>query len=307
MVKSEVFNKQMSLLRERRLIDFVLEEDLMFFVMFFVENYCQEICDHFEQKGNGKPRFPIKNMISLLLYSYCNKNTSPTVIAKNTRYNIPSMILMDGLMPSRRSISRYRYLLACHYKSILSKTLQLALDLGLTDFDHVAIDGTIIKAYNSSFNVIRKTDVKKLLRILENEDYDEKVIKSLRRSAYNLLYSDMKLKEKIDFLYHILEELKETGQKSCSLYDTEARWMLNKKRVKEHSYNLQSAIDYTTKLILAVHVTNEATDHYQLPPTLTKAIENCPVPLNKISADTAYHNEISNDILQEYNLDGYIC
>lgn len=60
MVKSEVFNKQMSLLRERRLIDFVLEEDLMFFVMFFVENYCQEICDHFEQKGTGRPRFPIK-------------------------------------------------------------------------------------------------------------------------------------------------------------------------------------------------------------------------------------------------------
>ena len=111
MVNSDIFERQRSLLRERRLIDFVLDEDLMFFIMFFVEKYCQDICAYFEQKGTGRPRFPIENILGLLLYSYCNKNTSPTVIAKNTCYNIPSMILMDGLTPSRRSISRYRYVL----------------------------------------------------------------------------------------------------------------------------------------------------------------------------------------------------
>ncbi len=75
----------------------------------------------------------------------------------------------------------------------------MAVDLGLTDFDHVAIDGTIIKAYNSNFNVIRKSDVNRLIKILENDDYDDKIINKLRRPAYNLLNDDMKLKEKIDF------------------------------------------------------------------------------------------------------------
>ena len=103
-----------------------------------------------------------------------------------------------------------------------------------------------------------------------------------------------------------LKELEISGQKTCPLYDCEARWMFNKKGKKELSYNLQSGVDYTSKLILAVHVSQHPTDQYQLPPTLTKAVENSPVPLNNISADTAYHNEVSNKAIQEYNLKGYI-
>jgi len=136
-----------------------------------------------------------------------------------------------------------------------------------------------------------------LIKILENDDYNDKITNKLRRAAYNLLNDDMKLKEKINFLYHLKEELKNSGQKTVALYDCEARWMLNKKGKEEISYNLQTAIDYTSKLILAVHVSNHPTDHYQLPPTLTKAIQNSPLPLNKISADTGYHNEVSSNIL----------
>ena len=306
MVNSVIYDKQLEELRESKMIKRVLDDDLMFFIMYFVEEYCDDIFSDFVQKERGRPRIPLKNILALILYSYCKKTFSPRVIGENTRVNIPSMILMEGMEVSGRSVSRYRFLLTCYYKVILSKTLQLALDLGLTTYDHVAFDGTIIKAYNSSFNVIRKVDVKRLLHILEEDDYDEKIIKKLRKPAYDLLYDDMKLELKIDFLYHLLEELEISEQKTCPLYDNEARWMFNKKKNKELSYNLQSAVDYTSKLILAVHVSQHPTDQYQLPPTLTKAIENTPVKLNNISADTAYHNEVSNKAIQENNLDGYI-
>lgn len=301
-----MFEERSKFIRDNRLINLVLDDDLFFFIMFFVENYCGDICGYFEQKRTGRPRYPIERMLALILYSYCNKIFSPKIIEKNTRTNIPFMVLMDGLTPSSRSISRYRYVLGCYYKVIISKTLEMAYDLGLTCFDHVAIDGTIIKAYNSSFNVIRKSDVRCLIKILENDNYDEKIISKLKRPAYNLLYDDMKLDLKIDFLYHLLDELKASGQNTCALYDSEARWMLNKKGRKELSYNLQSAVDYTSKLILAVHVSDKPLDHYQLPPTLVKAIQNSPVPLDKISADTGYHNEVSMSILEKYELDGYI-
>ena len=45
-----------------------------------------------------------------------------------------------------------------------------------------------------------------MIKILENDDYDENVINKLRRPAYNLLNDNMKLKEKIDFLYPLKEE-----------------------------------------------------------------------------------------------------
>jgi len=146
---SEFFEERAKFLRESGLINCVLDDDLLFFVMYFVENYCQDICGYFEQKGTGRPHYPIKNIIGTLLYAYCNKVFSPKDIESNSRTNIPYMVLMDGLTPSSRSISRYRFVLGCYYKYILSKTLQLDIDLGLTDLDHVAIDGTIIKAYNS--------------------------------------------------------------------------------------------------------------------------------------------------------------
>ena len=302
---SEVFDEKRRLLCERGLIKFIFDNDLLFLVMLFVENYCQEILGYFEQKGTGRPHYPIKNMIGLLLYAYCNKVFSPKDIESNSGTNIPYMVLMNGLTPSSCSISRYRFILGCYYKPILSKTLQLAVDLGLIDFDHVAFDGTIIKEYNSSYNVIRKFDVNRLIKILENDDYDDKIINKLRRPAHNLFNDDMKLKEKINFLYHLKEELK-NSRRTVSLYDCETRWMLNKKGKEEISYNLQTAVDYTSKPILTVYVSNHPTDHYQLPPTPTKAIQNSPLQLNKISADTGYHDEVSSNILQKYELDKYV-
>lgn len=303
---SVIFEKYRRELHARGLIDFVLDDDLLFFIMFFVDKYCDDICAYFKQKHTGRPRYPIRSMIALLLYAYCKKDMSPHQIAEKVGSNIPYMIILDGLKPSSRSISRYRFLLGCYYKSIISQTLQMAVDFGLTDFDHVAIDGTIIKAYNSNFNVIRKVDVRRLIKILEEDNYDENIIKKLRKPAYNLLNDDMKLNQKLDFLYHLREQLNKSGQKTVALYDSEARWMLNKKGKEELSYNLQTAVDFVSKLILAVHVSNHPTDHYQLPPTLTKAIQNSPIPLKKISADTGYHNEVSSQILQKYELDGYI-
>lgn len=41
---------------------------------------------------------------------------------------------MYGMTPSSRSISRYSYMLGCYYKVIISKTLEMAYDLGLTCF-----------------------------------------------------------------------------------------------------------------------------------------------------------------------------
>ena len=93
--------------------------------MFFVENYCGDICGFFEQKGTGRPSYPIQSMICLLLYAYCNKVFSPKAIENHTLNKIPNMVLMDGLTPSNRSISRYRYVLGCYYKVILSKILIL--------------------------------------------------------------------------------------------------------------------------------------------------------------------------------------
>ena len=115
MVNSVIYDNQLEKLREFKMIEMVLDDDLMFFIMYFVEEYCDDIFSDFVQKERGRPRIPIKKILALILYSYCKKTFSPRIIAENTRVNIPSMILMDGIQVSGRSVSRYRFLLSCYY------------------------------------------------------------------------------------------------------------------------------------------------------------------------------------------------
>ena len=49
----------------------------------------------------------------------------------------------------------------------------MAKDFNLSKFKDATIDGTKIKAYNSPFKVIRKHDLKILIRVLKGE-LDEK-------------------------------------------------------------------------------------------------------------------------------------
>ena len=52
----------------------------------------------------------------------------------------------------------------------MSLTLIFAYCMGITDFNYIALDGTILKAFNSSFNILKMKDIEILLkhRVLEN-------------------------------------------------------------------------------------------------------------------------------------------
>ncbi len=86
------------------------------------------------------------------------------------------------------------------------------------------------------------------------------------------------------------EELKKSGQGAVSLTDPEARFMENKKKRKELSYNSQITVDYDSGIILANDVTQECTDHNQLQPQIELTEENLGgLPEGtKVSMDNGY-------------------
>ena len=55
----------------------------------------------------------------------------------------------DRITPDGRSIQRYRNDLGHYYETLVQMTLEKAVKKGFTQFNHVAIDGTIKKAHNS--------------------------------------------------------------------------------------------------------------------------------------------------------------
>ena len=213
---------------------------------------------------------------------------------------------MEGIPVSKESITRYKNYFIPYYEDILGKTVQMAKDLGLSKFIDVSVDGTKIKAYTSPFKVIRKHDLKILIKVLKGQ-LDESEIKELKFNARKFYYDKRKTTvEKLELLERMESELEISGQKSIPINDIEARWMYNKKKKAEPSYNLQTCVDCATHLILATYVSQNPTDDYDLPIVTDLAMKNVGFKFENLLADSGYSNELVIAYLKSIGIEGFI-
>lgn len=112
--------------------------------------------------------------------------------------------------------------------------------------------------------------------------------------------------DKLELLYGIKTQFTFTGQDKIPINDIEAKFMKRKKENFMVAYNIQSAADYDTKLICAINVTQNPTDHYELPQIAERAIRNIQTTPKNISADTIYLNQISLYYLADKKINGLI-
>jgi len=104
------------------------------------------------------------------------------------------------------------------------------------------------------------------------------------------------------------KQLQKSGQKSISITDPDSRWMMNKKKRIELSYNMQIAVDHKSGIILSNTVTQDPTDHNQLIPQIKQISETIgPLPsYTKISADNGYFTQPNIEYAYKNKLDAYI-
>ena len=290
---------------ESKAIKKINEHDIVFFVLFFVETYCMDICKRKKHKIS-RPPLPLKNMLALILLSEVYKVDSARIIANFTNKHTDFNLVMEGIPVSKESITRYKNYFIPYFEDILGKTIQMAKDLGLSEFIDVSVDGTKIKAYNSPFKVIRKHDLKILIKILKGK-LDESEIKKLKFNARKFYYDQRKTaEEKLALLERMQVELEISGQKSVPINDIEARWMYNKKKKAEPSYNLQTCVDCATHLILATYVSQNPTDAYDLPIVTDLAMKNVGSKFENLLADSGYSNELVIAYLKSIGIEGFI-
>jgi hypothetical protein len=214
-------------------------------------------------------------MLKLLVYAKIEHVESAKYIADMARYHEVYRFVSDDVKPSERSVQRYRREYGCYFEVLVQMTLKKASDLKLTDFNHVAIDGTIKKAYNSNNNTITKKETQILVDYYEGRPIDPESLEKLHKPAQRLLEKkDMDDEDKLELLYGIETQFTFTGQDRIPVNDIEARFMKGKKGNFMVAYNIQSAVDYDTKLICAINVTQNPTDHYELPNIAERAIRN---------------------------------
>ena len=96
------------------------------------------------------------------------------------KYHDIYKFVCDGLL-LQRTIQRYRVKYGKYYEILLQKTLEKASELDFTNFNHVAIDGTIIKAHNSNQNMISKKETRLLIQYYKGITVNEDKINNLNK------------------------------------------------------------------------------------------------------------------------------
>ena len=240
----------------------------------------------------GKPPFDLKDMIKLIFYGYINKITSTVQLAYNAKYNNLYNLISHSIEPSDRTIRDYCKYFQPIYQLIISFILIVANRIGLTDYEHIAIDGTIKKAYNSPFNIIKEKDISLLIRHYMVQELTKDEIKKLRKTARKFLNDKSKSdEEKVNILFHWWRLLDWSGQISLALNDHDARLMKTKDKGQKYpkfSLNIQLGTDTKSKLICGVNAVQNPTDHYQIPALMNQILTNLNSKPSKISADTIY-------------------
>ena len=258
----------------------------------------------------GKPPFELKDMIKLIFYGYINKMTSSVVLAHNAKFNYLYNLISHAIEPKDRTIRDYREDFQGIFQFIMSFILIVANKLGLTDFEHITIDGTIKKAYNSPFNIIKEKDISLLIRHYMVEELSKNEIKQLRRTARKFLMDNsLSDEEKVDILFHWWQLLDYSGQVSLALNDHDARLMKIKDKGQKYpkfAYNIQLGADTKSKLICGVNAVQNPTDHYQIPALMNQILVNLQLKPQKISADTIYSTLANLQYLEELDITALI-
>ena len=220
------------------------------FVVEFIEESIKKMDIKIEEKKDGRHSFNICSMLKLLVYAKIEHMDSARVIADMAKYHDIFKYVCDGITPSERSIQRYRDEYGEYYEQLLEMTLKKASDENLSEFNHVAIDGTIKKGYNANHNTISKKETNILINYYNRVKIEEEILDKLHKPAKNLI-ENTKLsdKEKLEKLYDIKTQFTLTGQDKIPMNDIEARKMKGKKGNFHIAYNIQSTVDYDTKLI----------------------------------------------------------
>ena len=131
----------------------------------------------------------------------------------------------------------------------------LAYCLSITDFEHIALDGTILKAFNSPPNILKMDDPDILINHYSIKKLDKYEIKDLRLSAIKFIENKrLSDTEKLSVLKTLKNILEESGQSSIGINNITARWIYNKQHRPQLSYNLQHRVDTKSNLICRINV-----------------------------------------------------
>lgn len=252
-----------------------------------------------ELRETGRPPYAPHDLLKLYVYGYMNRIRSSRRLEIETKRNVEVMWLLKKLFPDHKTISRFRSENAKALKGVFRDFVKMCVELGLYGRELAAIDGSKFKAVNSTDRNLSVAElnerVKRLnsrideyLQQLNETDAAENIADNISTSG-DVKQIIERLTDRKNIYETHLEELAESGETQMSLTDPDARLMKGAKRF-DVSYNVQTSVDSTHKLIAEFNVTNDCNDMKQLTEMAAATAEILEAPGITVVADTGYNS-----------------
>ena len=203
--------------------------------------------------------------------------------------------MLGGLRPDFRTISDFRKDNADNLKGVFKEFLKrVTVDLKT---GYVSIDGSKFKAWNgkdSNFTIMKLDDrikwledhTQEYLRLIDEADKEEEAASgTLTREELETKLAEAQ--ERLERYRSYRELMEKENLTQISLTDADARLMKNKNGM-EVSYNVQTAVDSETHLIMDYQATNKATDHGLMAPTVEEIRQEAGDRIIETVADKGY-------------------
>src|SRR5271165_6657177 len=268
-----------------------------------------------EPKDTGRPAYDPADLLKLYIYGYVNRVRSSRRLEIEARRNLEAIWLLCGLRPDFKTIADFRKDNRNAFKAVFRQFVLLCRKLDLFGRELVAVDGTRLKAVNSTDRNFTREKLKKLIQWaderladylarLDRTDGEEGTASSV--PAKNLAEKIATLKQRRGRYAELSQELERTGEKQISLTDPDSRAMASYPKVGV-GYNAQVAVDAKHKLIVAQEVTNAGSDLGLLAQTAGAAKEVLGVERIDAVADKGYYKGEDIQACEEAGIDAYVA
>jgi len=271
-------NRQQSTLFPERVDDYVEEDSVVRVVDVFIDRLdISGLGFKTEHADTGRPGYYPRTMLKIYVYGYLNQVHSSRRLERESKRNVELMWLTGRLSPDFKTIADFRRHNGEAIRLVCREFVMLCRKLNLLS-DTVAVDGSKCKAVNNRDKNFTKAKMKR--RIAEVEASIERYLEQLDEADTSAPTEDQhRIKDRIAAFTEEMDRLKklevrmlESPDEQISLTDPDCRSMKSR-GAGIVGYNVQTAVDVETHLIVAHEVTNVGIDRRQLGPMAIKAQE----------------------------------
>lgn len=240
-------------------------------------------------------------MLKLFIYGYLNRVPSSRRLEREAGRNVEAMWLTGRLVPDHKTIADFRKDNGPGIRKACARFVELCRQIGALSGGSVAIDGSKFKAVNNRDRNFTSGKIE--LRISHLEARASRYLDEMGRAdaleqSEVTLRKITRLKEKlarvrgeVRRLEGMAVALKDVPDGQISLTDPDARSMATYgKGTGLVGYNVQTAVDVDTHLIVTHEVTNIGSDRSQLAPIAKAAKEVLLADKLDAIADRGYFN-----------------